>query len=283
MTNDERPAITSFKFVPPQDRHSNSAKALAAIVIALVLLTDIYSRVGDLESSRQVTPSLFAPPVDLDRFISRIRQSTVTVECGDSQGSGYVIDLSPLDDSADPAAVELDKKYPTDVITNSHVIEGCIAQPNKIRAKAEGKSFDAYLYSWDSKRDLALLGIRQEVPALELGMAPKPGYWVMAIGSPMGLEGSVSFGNVINRDGNDVVSTAPLNTGNSGGPLVNSHGKVIGTNTWVLWAEDEGLQPWNVSVGNPKLCREILTCVPGDRTTNWGNADVVVDAQRPLG
>jgi len=83
----------------------------------------------------------------------------------------------------------------------------------------------------------------------------------MAVGTPYGLEGSVFVGNVMNTEDYEVFATSPLNSGNSGGPLVNARGEVVGTNTWVL--VDEGAQDWNVAVGVPALCDAIVTCDPG--------------------
>ena len=87
----------------------------------------------------------------------------------------------------------------------------------------------------------------------------------MAVGTPYGLEGSVSIGNVMNLDGTDVIATTPLNSGNSGGPMVNSLGEVIGTNTWVRVGTDEP-QDWNVAVAHTALCDELVDCAGA---TGW--------------
>jgi len=196
-----------------------------------------------------------------------VQASTVTIGCKDFSGSGWVIELgSPDDGDANSAA--LDKEFPTEVITNHHVIKQCVDSPRAVTATAGDKTYDAYLYSWDKKNDLALIGIKQNVPALEISSAPVPGWWTMAIGTPYGLEGSISIGNVINREGNAVISTASLNSGNSGGPLVNSRGQVVGTNSWTYIGE-EVAQDWNGSIDLPTLCIAIVNCAKGDDLT-WG-------------
>jgi len=191
-----------------------------------------------------------------------VQASTVTIGCKDFSGSGWVIELGPPD-QGDEEAVALDAKYPTEVITNHHVIEQCTNSPRKVTATAGDTTYDAYLYSWDEDNDLALIGIKQKVPALELSKRPVPGWWTMAIGTPYGLEGSISIGNVINHEENAVISTASLNSGNSGGPLVNSRGQVIGTNSWTYIGE-EVAQDWNGSINLPTLCEAIVDCAKGD-------------------
>jgi S1-C subfamily serine protease len=213
------------------------------------------------------TQSFYAQPSNMEAFIEQIQDSTVVIECNGTQGSGWVIDLGSPSEDADEESKRLDREYPYEVITNEHVIRDCKWDEYGVTATANGVTYDAVLYSWDKQKDLALVSIKQEVPALPLAFRPRPGYWVMALGTPYGLEGSISIGNIINIDGTDVISSAPLNSGNSGGPLVNARGQVVGTNTWVLTGEDYP-QDWNVAVGNPQLCRNIVLCGSGPRW-NW--------------
>jgi S1-C subfamily serine protease len=203
--------------------------------------------------------SLFDAPGALEALLSTVRASTVTIECKGDQGSGWVIDLGSPGPDADARSIKLDRRFPTEVITNDHVIERCHNTPRKVRATAGDETFDAVLYSYDVDNDLALVAIKQVVPALELSSRPQPGWWAAAVGTPYGLEGSVSLGNVMNLDGVEVIATTPLNSGNSGGPLINARGEVIGTNTWTLVGEDEP-QDWNVAVAHTALCEVLVEC-----------------------
>ena len=237
--------------------------ALGISSIAIVLAGfAIFGNAGletDTTLSTPTTGDLFEPPIDLEALIAQVQASTVTIRCQDVQGSGWVIDLDGPPEDADLESKELDRKYPNEVITNNHVIEDCHETPSKVKALVGDVELDAYLYTWDEEEDLALVAISQNVPYLPLSIKPQPGWWAMAVGTPYGLEGSVSIGNVMNTEAiGDVVSTTPLNSGNSGGPLVNSRGEVIGTNTEVFF--EDGAQDWNIARGNPLLCGEIVLC-----------------------
>lgn len=227
----------------PDSPASSSNSSTAAVAVAT----------GDTD--------LFEAPEDLGALIKQVQASTVTIRCKGSQGSGWVIDLGAPADDAGEEALELDAKYPNEVITNHHVIEECVDTPGKVRALAGDVEYDAYLYTWDEKQDLALVAISQDVPALAFSKEPKPGWWAMAVGTPYGLEGSVSIGNVMNTEATDVISTTPLNSGNSGGPLVNAKGEVMATNT-AVYVEDDA-QDWNIAVSIPALCKEVVACDAG--------------------
>lgn len=280
MTDDivwDEPDSTSSEVAQPPKRSRWETRTIALIALALSVITlgttiTTNNRLFDVEQ-QIFHPSLYSPPRDLDGFIATIQESVVVIECKESQGSGWVIDLGAPGDDADPEDIALDKKFPTEVITNHHVIEECVKSPGKVKATAFGETYDAWLYSWDKQNDLALVAIKQKVPALEIALEPKPGYWVMALGTPYGLEGSISLGNVINTAELEVVSSAPLNSGNSGGPLVNSRGRVVGVNSWVMIGDDYP-QDWNVAVAIPAMCLEIVDCGNDPRWT-WGRADVL--------
>ncbi|MBK0400828.1 DegQ family serine endoprotease [Limibaculum sp. M0105] len=129
------------------------------------------------------------------------------------------------------------------VVTNNHVIEDA----DEITVNfSDGKSLPAELIGNDPKTDIALLKVEPTAPLtfVEFGDsdAIRVGDWVLAIGNPFGLGGSVSAGIVSarNRDINagpydDFIQTdAAINRGNSGGPLFNMGGKVIGVNTAII-------------------------------------------------
>lgn len=140
-------------------------------------------------------------------------------------GSGFVISADGL------------------IVTNDHVITGA----DEINAVfADGRTLRAELIGTDEATDIAVLKVEQDEPFAFVEWADSEsaqvGDWVMAIGNPFGFGGSVSVGIVSarNRDiqsGNydDYIQTdAAINSGNSGGPLFNLNGEVLGVNTAII-------------------------------------------------
>ena len=126
------------------------------------------------------------------------------------------------------------------VVTNNHVVDE--ASGIKVTLP-DGKQFDAEVVGTDPQTDLALLKIdaKDTLPALEWGDsdALKVGDWVMAVGNPFGLGGSVTAG-IISARSRDIHAgpfddflqvDASINQGNSGGPTFDLNGRVIGINT----------------------------------------------------
>ena len=142
-----------------------------------------------------------------------------------SLGSGFVIDPNGI------------------IITNNHVI----ADADEITVDfTDGTSLKAEVIGADSKTDIAVLKVKPEKPllAVPFGKSSKSrvGDWVMAIGNPFGQGSSVTLGIVsaINRDirsgpyDSFIQTDAAINRGNSGGPLFNMDGEVIGINTAII-------------------------------------------------
>ena len=198
----------------------------------------------------------FGAPPNLAQLIVDTQKSTMVIKCGESQGSGWVIALGEVVNTADEETKALDKKYPGSVVTNFHVIEDCIDNLNKITTSNGLKEYDSILFSYDKENDLAIISTKLVLPPLTLSERPSPGWWSMSLGSPFGIEDSISIGNVMNLVENQVISTAPINPGNSGGPLVNSFGQVMGTNTWKL-KDADGI---NVAKDVQLLCDKLVEC-----------------------
>jgi serine protease Do len=129
------------------------------------------------------------------------------------------------------------------VVTNNHVIEG--AEEIEVYL-TDGTRLPATIVGKDDKTDLAVLKVDagHELPFVEFGDSDSAvvGDWVMAIGNPFGLGGSVTLGIVSarNRDIQSgpydqfIQTDAAINQGNSGGPLFDMEGKVVGINTAII-------------------------------------------------
>jgi serine protease Do len=128
------------------------------------------------------------------------------------------------------------------IITNHHVIEGA---DQIIVRLADRREFEAEIIGSDAQSDIALLKIdADKLPALQLGESEslKPGEWVVAIGSPFNYEQTVTAGIVSAKGRSNgtqqyvpfIQTDVAINRGNSGGPLLNMEGEVVGINSWIL-------------------------------------------------
>jgi serine protease Do len=142
----------------------------------------------------------------------------------EGQGSGFLVDATGY------------------IVTNNHVAGGA----DKITVTMQdGRKFDATLVGRDAKTDLALVKVDATgLPYVAFGDSDRArvGDWVVAIGNPFGLGGSATAG-IISARGRDIQSgpyddylqlDAPINFGNSGGPVFNVAGEVVGVNTAIF-------------------------------------------------
>jgi len=129
------------------------------------------------------------------------------------------------------------------IVTNNHVVKGATSVSVTLD---DGTSLKAKIIGRDPKTDIALIKVspKDKLPFVELGESEQvePGQWVIAIGNPYGLGGSVTAG-IVSARGRDIGDgpydsfiqvDAPINRGNSGGPLLTQDGKVVGINTAIL-------------------------------------------------
>ena len=215
-----------------------------------------------------------------------------------SMGSGVVIDTGGY------------------IMTNAHVVSNArrvqVILPGPQSAeggvrtivKGRGRTVDATIVGVAREIDLALLKVDEDaLPALTLADydAVRQGELVFAFGSPEGLKNSVTMGIVsaVARQADPdsplvyVQTDAPINHGNSGGPLVNVNGELVGINTFIV-SESGGSQGLGFAIpsalpidGVPRLAFQLFTRSAGDvvrlkvlRGTEWYTADVTM-TERP--
>ncbi len=129
------------------------------------------------------------------------------------------------------------------IVTNNHVIKNATQMTVILN---DGREYEASVKGTDARTDLAVLKIEaQNLPYLTFGDsdALRVGEWVVAVGNPFGLEGTITKGIVSAKGRQDlgiatyedfIQTDAPIIPGNSGGPLLNVRGEVIGVNTAIL-------------------------------------------------
>jgi len=224
-------ASTSLAYVPKAHSQFSPAGPVSVADLAERLIDSVVniSTVQVVKPSDKKTPQFNLPPGspfhDLFKEFLEREKKNPTPRKSRSLGSGFVIDSSGI------------------IVTNNHVV----AKASEIMVKfSDGTEVKAELMGTDPKTDLALLKIKppKGLKAVPLGDSSKMrvGDWVMAIGNPFGLGGSVSIGIISarNRDINagpydDFLQTdAAINKGNSGGPLFNMRGEVVGINTAII-------------------------------------------------
>ena len=194
----------------------------------------------------------FVQPRSISKLVETTQDSTVTVFCDYgvekyTQGTAFAVKLEHTQG----------KKYKTTLLTNHHVIEKCLDNDKKIYVLAlVGKETEAVIDRVDEENDLAVLVTTLEIENLYFSnYKPNPGYWIAAVGSADGYEGSVAFGNVLNGTKYEVLITVPLSHGNSGGPLVDNEGNVVGTNSFGQIDEQ-----YNGAMSLNALCVKIMEC-----------------------
>jgi serine protease Do len=212
---------TAFAYARPAP---DSFADLAAKVTPAVVNVSTTQKVERNQQQQPRMPFPEGSPFDefLKRFFEQQSDRGQNPAKMTALGSGFIIDPSGY------------------VVTNNHVV----GNADKIDVTlTDGRKFDAKIIGRDEKTDLALLKINADkpLPFVSFGDSDKArvGDWVMAVGNPFGLGGSVTAG-IVSARGRDIHSgpyddflqiDASINRGNSGGPTFNMDGQVVGVNT----------------------------------------------------
>jgi S1-C subfamily serine protease len=218
--------------------------AVFGAVVAVVVWLWWVSVPSVIESSpRPVAPS--SAEFNIAEIYDAALPSIVTVYCGSDLGSGFAYDVEPA------------TGFRTVIVTNEHVIFDCTFEggPSVSVETYGGQKISGSLWSWDADNDLAIIMIRETLPPLIAASPASIGDPVLVMGTPGGLQGSVTTG-IISQVYTDAYQTdAAMNRGNSGGPLLDRNGRVLGVNT--LGLGREGL---NIAFRVELLCDKVVSC-----------------------
>tara|TARA_R110002110_G_scaffold6407_31_gene31980 strand:- start:92 stop:1192 length:1101 start_codon:yes stop_codon:yes gene_type:complete len=206
--------IPSTALAVPQGGYADLVEAVSPAVVFIEVTTKAQKMSGQLPDN--------LPPQLRKRFENMVPGNGAPRQ---GVGSGFII--SP----------------DGQIVTNQHVVDGAETVTVKL---ADGRSFDAEVVGSDSLTDIALLRIDADVdlPTVDFGSSEvlRVGDEVVAVGNPFGLGGTVTSGIVsaLSRDIRSgpfdefIQTDAAINRGNSGGPLFNNDGEVVGVNTAII-------------------------------------------------
>jgi putative serine protease PepD len=227
--------------------------AIAGLVGAIFGASSSGSLFGHDIKLTSVNSSIERPPGSVADIAKRVLPSVVSISAqssnGGGTGTGFVIDSTGY------------------ILTNNHVISDAAVDGGEIEVQLnDGTTLQASIVGRDSSYDLAVLKVnRTGLTALTFGNSDDVavGDSVIAIGSPLGLSGTVTLGIVSAKDRavtagesqgdssfiNAIQTDAAINPGNSGGPLVNSAGAVIGVNSAIATLGSSSLSSQTGSIG----------------------------------
>ena len=221
----------------------NPANAAAGAGVAMTtmqgsfadLVSEVRPAVVNIQITRAIRPAAHSrmkwrrPGMELPEMFRHFRSMPEFAMPGmpraEGVGSGFIVDASGL------------------IVTSHHVVKGAESVTVTLQ---DGRALEARIAGIDPKTDLALLEVDAggSLPVVEFGDSDRTrvGDWVVAVGNPFGLGGTVTAGIVSGR-GRDIGSgpyddylqlDAPINRGSSGGPLFDRSGRVVGVNTAIF-------------------------------------------------
>lgn len=191
-------------------------------------------------------------PTDLVALSPEILKSVVQVYCASGVGSGWVAE-------AQLASSVTNAGYRSVVVTNHHVVEDCLRSGEVSVVDSAGRTHAGMVFASDVENDLAGVYITANLPKLDWqGEKPAQGWWIGVLGSPSQISGYLTTGIIgIVEEASGLLSvTAPIRPGNSGGPVFDRDGRVVGVATAYL-PDYENI---NIAGGVHLLCNKVFSC-----------------------
>jgi S1-C subfamily serine protease len=206
--------------------------------------------ISDLQARLQSLGERIGSETNWTAIASSVQASVFTIATTNGLGSGWVARSG---------------SGGSEIVTNFHVVaEAWNAGEVNVQVRQGDRSVDGTITRAERGEDLATVHIAQRFPALQTApRRPQLGDAVLAVGSPLGLGGSVSLGVISgfrSLEGADYIQfSAPISPGNSGGPVLDRHGRVVAVT--VAKFEGQGVEALSVAVPVQTVCRVIITCI----------------------
>ena len=228
MAVSHRPEAIAVPPLPKAEDLSSAFRQIASEAIPSIVSIESVTKGKRVQVPTQASPfdddspfrQFFRNDPQLEEFFKNRGPRGMVTPPRQSMGSGFIIEADGT------------------ILTNSHVVKG--ADEIKVRLH-DGREFIAKDVKLDPRTDVAVVKIEaSDLKPIRLGdsRATEVGDWVLAIGSPFGLDMTVTAGIISAKGRNRIIeraeflqTDAAINPGNSGGPLINMQGEVIGINT----------------------------------------------------
>lgn len=230
----------------------------AAVVLAVAAAGFAYVLRGELAMQRQLAAEqqriaslekTAGSQPDWPSVAATVEPSVVTVETDAGLGSAWVAHSGVSG---------------SDLVTNFHVVADAWAAGNeKVTVRRGDATTTGTIVRVDPADDLAVVHVSERWAALvAAAQRPKIGATVMAVGSPLGLSGTVTIGIVSgfrSLEGSDYVQfSAPISPGNSGGPVVDARGRVVAVASAKLVGE--GVEAISLAIPVQTVCLSLVSC-----------------------
>ena len=205
--------------------------------------------IAALEKNVAALESRQATEVDWSTVAAVVERSVVTIESGDVQGSAWVA-------HADAGG--------SDLVTNFHVVADAYSAGNAtVNVRRQDRVVTGTIVRVDRNDDLAVIHVSELwTPLPASGDRPRVGTRVMAVGSPLGLDGTISVGVVSgyrSLEGSDYMQfSAPISPGNSGGPVVDEQGRVLAVASAKLVGT--GIEALSLGIPVQTACSALVVC-----------------------